>query len=370
MLVLHCLFLQSSGNYEFGYDVSHTTGSTFHKEKGSPGVKIGSYGLRNVDGRVRVVNYVADSQGFRANVRTNEPGVETSDPAGVTISRTPPVIPLPPAPFTVEDDSSAADVEEPGEEAANHVPLIMLAPVATRDPVSSGNPEGPAAPYTLGGSEVSKRPQDSTSAKGDRDTSPPGDTIPTVPNPDKEKDKVPAVKPPNPPGSVQDGVKGLDIPFVVQEKDVIVDPTVPLGQPGYQGFFNNPHHGFSIHHPYARPGFSDGVFPATEPEVVPLSYLPPFEMTYQGGYSKPAFMRRMHTFPHNHPLGYGLPRAPYPFHAQPGFHPVSYYEPQGFDYWGTRFNHYATPLGAPRVPYHFFAQNPQAVLRTVLSAPF
>lgn len=39
------------------------------------GNKIGSYGLRIGDGRVRVVNYVADQNGFRADVLSNEPGI-------------------------------------------------------------------------------------------------------------------------------------------------------------------------------------------------------------------------------------------------------------------------------------------------------
>lgn len=38
---------------------------------------MGSYGLRVGDGRVRVVNYVADENGFRADVISNEPGVES-----------------------------------------------------------------------------------------------------------------------------------------------------------------------------------------------------------------------------------------------------------------------------------------------------
>ncbi|OQR71573.1 cuticle protein 14-like, partial [Tropilaelaps mercedesae] len=33
-------------------------------------------GLTDVDGRVRVVNYVADGLGFRAAIKTNEPGTK------------------------------------------------------------------------------------------------------------------------------------------------------------------------------------------------------------------------------------------------------------------------------------------------------
>lgn len=45
----------------------------------------GSYGLMDADGRVRVVNYVANGYGFRAAVATNEPGTVPSTPAGVNV---------------------------------------------------------------------------------------------------------------------------------------------------------------------------------------------------------------------------------------------------------------------------------------------
>jgi hypothetical protein len=75
------------GNYAFGYNEDHSTGGTFRRESGAPGVQVGSYGLRDIDGRVRVVNYVADAGGFRANIQTNEPGVEPKDPAAVLINK-------------------------------------------------------------------------------------------------------------------------------------------------------------------------------------------------------------------------------------------------------------------------------------------
>ena len=48
---------------------------------------MGSYGLRDADGRLRIVNYVADELGFRANIQTNEPGVEPKDPASTLINK-------------------------------------------------------------------------------------------------------------------------------------------------------------------------------------------------------------------------------------------------------------------------------------------
>ncbi|KFM73250.1 Cuticle protein 14 isoform b, partial [Stegodyphus mimosarum] len=78
----------SIGNYNFGYDEGHLSGGSFRKEAGDAfGNKIGSYGLRDADGRQRIVNYVADAAGFRADIKSNEPGVEPKDPAAVSINK-------------------------------------------------------------------------------------------------------------------------------------------------------------------------------------------------------------------------------------------------------------------------------------------
>ncbi|XP_076332080.1 uncharacterized protein LOC143237100 [Tachypleus tridentatus] len=78
----------SLGNYDFGYDERHLTGGTFRKESGDAyGNKVGSYGLRDADGRARVVNYVADDSGFHVNIDSNEPGVEAKDPADTSINK-------------------------------------------------------------------------------------------------------------------------------------------------------------------------------------------------------------------------------------------------------------------------------------------
>lgn len=75
------------GNFNFGYDESHPSGSTSRHEEQASGVRRGSYSLGDADGRQRTVNYVADAAGFRATIRTNEPGVESKDPADVVIYR-------------------------------------------------------------------------------------------------------------------------------------------------------------------------------------------------------------------------------------------------------------------------------------------
>lgn len=82
------LYFQGLGNYAFGYNEGHATGGSFRKESGNAaGVVAGSYGLAVADGRQRVVNYVADAAGFRADIKTNEPGVEPKDPANTAINK-------------------------------------------------------------------------------------------------------------------------------------------------------------------------------------------------------------------------------------------------------------------------------------------
>lgn len=75
------------GQYSFGYDESGASGGSFRHEKSDGNSRIGSYGLTGADGKVRIVNYVADANGFRANVQTNENGVEPRDSANVAINK-------------------------------------------------------------------------------------------------------------------------------------------------------------------------------------------------------------------------------------------------------------------------------------------
>lgn len=71
-------------HYDFGYDVKDKEGAlTFRKESGDAKSLKGSYGIREPDGRLRIVRYVADEKGFRAKVETNEPGTGSEDAANV-----------------------------------------------------------------------------------------------------------------------------------------------------------------------------------------------------------------------------------------------------------------------------------------------
>lgn len=122
------------GQYSFGYDEAGATGGSFRHEKSDAyGNKFGSYGLRGADGKVRVVNYVADANGFRANVQTNEAGTEPRNPAAVQMNQPLPVavaapVALAPAPVPV---AAAPALPVPIAAAPVAVPALpALAPPA------------------------------------------------------------------------------------------------------------------------------------------------------------------------------------------------------------------------------------------------
>ncbi|KAK8779980.1 hypothetical protein V5799_018680 [Amblyomma americanum] len=71
------------GHYSFGYDIVNGYGAVNgrHETGSAYGPVHGSYYLGDIDGRHRRVHYVADKLGFRAAVKTNEPGTKSSLPA-------------------------------------------------------------------------------------------------------------------------------------------------------------------------------------------------------------------------------------------------------------------------------------------------
>ncbi|GBM90028.1 hypothetical protein AVEN_209237-1 [Araneus ventricosus] len=72
--------------YKFGYEVKDHGGSQHRHEEGDGhGHVKGSYGYVDEKGIHREVHYVADKGGFRAEVKTNEPGTANQDPAEVKI---------------------------------------------------------------------------------------------------------------------------------------------------------------------------------------------------------------------------------------------------------------------------------------------
>lgn len=46
---------------------------------------MGTYGYTNNEGLIRIVNYVADENGYRAELKSTEPGVDEREPASVIV---------------------------------------------------------------------------------------------------------------------------------------------------------------------------------------------------------------------------------------------------------------------------------------------
>ncbi|CAL1268814.1 unnamed protein product [Larinioides sclopetarius] len=75
------------GNYTFNYGIVDGLGASNSRAEigDAAGNKKGAYTLPDIDGRARRVDYVADSLGFRASVKTNEPGTALSAPAAAAV---------------------------------------------------------------------------------------------------------------------------------------------------------------------------------------------------------------------------------------------------------------------------------------------
>ncbi|XP_035220711.1 cuticle protein 10.9-like [Stegodyphus dumicola] len=77
---------ESPKPYAFSYVAEAEDGSSSRSETADgTGIVRGSYALSDIDGRNRVVEYVAGPDGFTAKIRTNEPGTENAAPANVEI---------------------------------------------------------------------------------------------------------------------------------------------------------------------------------------------------------------------------------------------------------------------------------------------
>ncbi|XP_013780194.1 actin cytoskeleton-regulatory complex protein PAN1-like [Limulus polyphemus] len=74
--------------YDFSYDIKNDYGDTqWQQESGdASGNKQGSYGYRDAAGVYRQVEYVADANGVRFVIKTNEPGTDNQNPADVQIT--------------------------------------------------------------------------------------------------------------------------------------------------------------------------------------------------------------------------------------------------------------------------------------------
>ncbi|KAG1658866.1 Cuticle protein 10.9 [Nymphon striatum] len=77
--------------YEFSYEIVDDYYNTQARQESGDeyGYKTGSYSMKNAEGLERIVEYIADEAGFRAVVKTNEPGTDNQNPADVEITATP-----------------------------------------------------------------------------------------------------------------------------------------------------------------------------------------------------------------------------------------------------------------------------------------
>ncbi|XP_015919172.1 adult-specific rigid cuticular protein 15.7 [Parasteatoda tepidariorum] len=115
------------GNYAFNYDIVDGKGASNGRyEVGDGhGNKKGAYTIHDIDGRARRVEYVADHHGFRAAIKTNEPGTAASAPAAAVIA-SPYGVPV--APVAVKH---VAPVAYAAPVAVKHVgPVVHAAHVA------------------------------------------------------------------------------------------------------------------------------------------------------------------------------------------------------------------------------------------------
>ncbi|EEC01924.1 cuticle protein, putative [Ixodes scapularis] len=109
------MFAQAPQPYKFGYHTNdgHGNVQSRHEQADAHNNRVGSYSFTDAYGRSRRVDYVADGHGFRASVKTNEPGTAASHPAGA-VYQTPVV--------------AKAVVAAP----AYHAPAVVAAPAVAK----------------------------------------------------------------------------------------------------------------------------------------------------------------------------------------------------------------------------------------------
>lgn len=121
--------------YTFSYDITNDFGTRLSQtESGDENnVKTGTYSYSEATGIFRNVNYIADKDGFRATIDTNEPGTKSSAPADVVIN------------------SQASDVAPPAATITNRPAAFVTAPAPRPRVVSQSFPPVPrfVAPVTI-----------------------------------------------------------------------------------------------------------------------------------------------------------------------------------------------------------------------------
>ncbi|XP_035214232.1 adult-specific rigid cuticular protein 15.7-like [Stegodyphus dumicola] len=133
------------GNYAFGYDIVDKLGASNSRSEVGDGYgnKKGTYTIHDIDGRARRVDYVADKLGFRAAVKTNEPGTAASTPAAALIA----------SPYAAPSVDHIAPIATAVYGHAVAAPVVAAAPLAAAAPVAYGGiiGHGAALGYGYGG---------------------------------------------------------------------------------------------------------------------------------------------------------------------------------------------------------------------------
>jgi len=130
--------------YQFSYD-THSEGSqSTRSESGdATGKVIGQYAIKGADGISRIVSYTADSEGFRANITTNEPGTESQNPSFIVLHSS--QLPAAEISRNLQTEADLAQQEEQPLEEAVELPQPQPAKSVSAPPRKSSGPAKSAA---------------------------------------------------------------------------------------------------------------------------------------------------------------------------------------------------------------------------------
>jgi hypothetical protein len=126
--------------YSFSYEADATDGRSARSETSDGTTVRGSYMLAGPDGIERVVHYIADKDGFRATITTNEPGTESQSPSGVLLNSS--QLPASEIALQYGPGEPARRQEEPSEPVP--VQAVFAAAPILRQPVVLAAIEQPA----------------------------------------------------------------------------------------------------------------------------------------------------------------------------------------------------------------------------------
>jgi len=141
--------------YQFSYDTQTDGSSSGRTESGDANGKvIGQYSIKGADGIQRIVSYTADSEGFRANISTNEPGTESQNPSFIVLQSSQ----LPAAEISkqLQAEVDAQQEEQPLEEAELPAAPAKTVAAPRKAPASAPRKSKPAAQVSV--PVKSKRP--------------------------------------------------------------------------------------------------------------------------------------------------------------------------------------------------------------------